>query len=172
MKLKINNYISESYVDGPGIRFTVFTQGCIHNCPGCHNPQTHDFNKGIYFDNEKIVELMNKNPLIEGLTLSGGDPLMQIDECLDLAKMVKNQDKNYDIVLYTGYTFEQIIEMGKKNDNLMELLKYIDYLIDGPFILKLRDLELNYCGSSNQRVIDVQKTLKENKIIIADIKKE
>ncbi len=169
MKLKINNYISESYVDGPGIRFTVFTQGCIHNCPGCHNPQTHDFNKGIYFDNEKIVELMNKNPLIEGLTLSGGDPLMQIDECLDLAKMVKNQDKNYDIVLYTGYTFEQIIEMGKKNDNLMELLKYIDYLIDGPFILKLRDLELNYCGSSNQRVIDVQKTLKENKIIIADI---
>ncbi len=169
MKLKINNYISESYVDGPGIRFTVFTQGCIHNCPGCHNPQTHDFNKGVYFDNEKIVELMNKNPLIEGLTLSGGDPLMQIDECLDLAKMVKNQDKNYDIVLYTGYTFEQIIEMGKKNDNLMELLKYIDYLIDGPFILKLRDLELNYCGSSNQRVIDVQKTLKENKIIIADI---
>lgn len=169
MKLKINNYISESYVDGPEIRFTVFTQGCIHNCPGCHNPQTHDFNKGIYFDNEKIVELMNKNPLIEGLTLSGGDPLMQIDECLDLAKMVKNQDKNYDIVLYTGYTFEQIIEMGKNNDNLMELLKYIDYLIDGPFILKLRDLELNYCGSSNQRVIDVQKTLKENKIIIADI---
>ena len=169
MKLKINNYISESYVDGPGIRFTVFTQGCIHNCPGCHNPQTHDFNKGVYFDNEKIVELMNKNPLIEGLTLSGGDPLMQIDECLDLAKMVKNQDKNYDIVLYTGYTFEQIIEMGKYNDNLMELLKYIDYLIDGPFILKLRDLELNYCGSSNQRVIDVQKTLKENKIIIADI---
>ena len=169
MKLKINNYISESYVDGPGIRFTVFTQGCIHNCLGCHNPQTHDFNKGVYFDNEKIVELMNKNPLIEGLTLSGGDPLMQIDECLDLAKMVKNQDKNYDIVLYTGYTFEQIIEMGKNNDNLMELLKYIDYLIDGPFILKLRDLELNYCGSSNQRVIDVQKTLKENKIIIADI---
>ena len=169
MKLNINNYISESYVDGPGIRFTVFTQGCIHNCPGCHNPQTHDFNKGVYFDNEKIVELMNKNPLIEGLTLSGGDPLMQIDECLDLAKMVKNQDKNYDIVLYTGYTFEQIIEMGKNNDNLMELLKYIDYLIDGPFILKLRDLELNYCGSSNQRVIDVQKTLKENKIIIADI---
>ena len=169
MKLKINNYISESYVDGPGIRFTVFTQGCIHNCPGCHNPQTHDFNKGIYFDNEKIVELMNRNPVIEGLTLSGGDPLMQIDECLDLAKMVKNQDKNYDIVLYTGYTFEQIIEMGKNNDNLMELLKYIDYLIDGPFILKLRDLELNYCGSSNQRVIDVQKTLKENKIIIADI---
>lgn len=169
MKIRINGYVSESYVDGPGIRFSVFTQGCKHNCLGCHNPQTHDFSLGKDMEISKIVELMNDNPLIDGLTLTGGDPLEQIEACLELVKLVKLQKKEYDVILYTGYTYEQIIEKKKSDFSLEQLLNHLDYIIDGPFILKLKDLELNYAGSSNQRIIDVKKSLKEDKIIIANI---
>lgn len=167
MKIRIHGYVAESYVDGPGIRFALFTQGCRHHCPGCHNPQTHDFAKGFEIDNDEIVQLMLKDPLLDGLTLTGGDPLEQIDACLDLVKKVKQY--NYSIIIYTGYIYEDIIEKSKNNQNLNELLHYIDYIIDGPFILSLKDLELNYCGSKNQRIIDVQQSLKEEDIVISSL---
>ena len=103
MKIKINNYINESYVDGPGIRFTLFTQGCPHHCLGCHNPQTHDFNQGIEMETQDIVNKMVKNPLLDGITISGGEPFCQIEGCLDLLKRLQQVHLNYDVIVYTGY---------------------------------------------------------------------
>lgn len=165
MKIKINNYIAESYVDGPGIRFTLFTQGCPHRCKGCHNPATHDFDKGKEIDIQTIVDEMVKNPLLDGITLSGGEPFCQIVPCLELVKLLKHTNPSYDIIAYTGYTMEQLLETAKKDNQLHELLSLIDYIVDGPFILELRDLELDFMGSRNQRIIDSKQSLLLNKAV-------
>ena len=163
--MKISGIVEESIVDGPGIRFTIFFQGCTHNCFKCHNPQTHDINKGKEISVDEVIEKIRKVPLTDGVTLSGGDPLMQIDECLDLCKKIKKL--GLEIIVYTGYTYEQILNFS--NPNYRELLKYIDYLVDGPFVYSLLDLALRYRGSSNQRIIDVQKTIRDNNLVVADL---
>ncbi len=160
--MRISGLVNDSIVDGPGLRFTVFTQGCKHNCLGCHNPGTHSFEGGQEMSVEEIVSIISKNPLLDGVTLSGGDPMFQVEESLKLAKEVKKMGLN--VMLYTGFTFERIIEMGKSNPDYKEILNYIDYLVDGPFILKLRDLTLQFRGSQNQRIIDVPHYLKTNEI--------
>ena len=165
MKIRINNYINESYVDGPGIRFSVFTQGCPHHCKGCHNPQTHDFYQGKEIETDELVQKMLKNPLLDGITLSGGEPFLQVDACLDLLKKLLQANPTYDVIAYTGYLMEDLLKRSQTEKNLKELLSLIDYVIDGPFILELRDLDLDFMGSKNQRIIDSKQSILENKII-------
>lgn len=156
---KVFGLANDSIVDGPGLRFSVFTQGCPHNCKGCHNPESHDPNGGYLVSTEMILEQIKANPLLDGVTLTGGEPFFQAKELVELAKACKEMGLN--VMAYSGYTFEQLMEM----DDAKELLKYCDTLVDGPFILSERSLELDFRGSKNQRIIDVQKSLKEGKPI-------
>lgn len=160
MKIRIAGTVNDSIVDGPGLRYTVFTQGCPHHCPGCHNPETHDPAGGREEDTEALIARMKKNPLLSGLTLSGGDPLMQSVPCLELARAAHAAGLN--VWVYTGFTWEALMREG--NPDRMALLAETDVLVDGPFIQAQRSLELNYCGSGNQRLIDVQKTLKTGEL--------
>lgn len=165
-KIRISGIIEESIVDGPGLRYTVFTQGCPHHCPGCHNPQTHDFNGGKLKDISEIADSIAENPLLSGVTISGGEPFVQPKEVLELIKEIKKR-ANLGIMIYSGYTFEELAEMD--NPCVMEILKLADILTDGRFIEKEKDYELAYRGSRNQRVIDLKRTLAENKVILYDL---
>lgn len=161
MKIKIAGTVNDSIVDGPGLRFTVFVQGCSHRCPGCHNPQTHDTNGGKETDTEMLIAQMKKNPLLSGLTLSGGEPMEQPGACYELAKAAHEMGLN--VWCYTGYTFEELF--NKRDEAQVALVDSVDVLVDGPFILSKRSLEIPWRGSRNQRVIDVKSTLKAGKII-------
>ena len=158
MELRIAGTVNDSIVDGPGIRFSIFVQGCPHNCEGCHNPQTHDFNGGAIFTTEELLDKVKGNPLLDGVTFSGGEPFCQAEALAKLGKDIKALGLN--IITYTGYTFEQLYENRNKN-HWGELLEVTDYLIDGPFILSQKDWEIKFRGSSNQRYIDCQKSLEE-----------
>ena len=158
MELRIAGTVNDSIVDGPGIRFSIFVQGCPHNCEGCHNPQTHDFNGGAIFTTEELLDKVKGNPLLDGVTFSGGEPFCQAEVLAKLGKEIKALGLN--IITYTGYTFEQLYENRNKN-HWGELLEVTDYLIDGPFILSQKDWEIKFRGSSNQRYIDCQKSLEE-----------
>lgn len=155
---------SDSVVDGFGVRTVIWTQGCSHNCPFCQNPTTHDFNGGEEFDIEDIKEEISALEKQDGITLSGGDPLFQIDAVTEIAKYAKSIGLN--IWCYTGFVYEDILKMGEKNPKYLEFLKYIDVLVDGKFVNELKDLNLLFRGSSNQRLIDVPKTLKSKKIVL------
>ncbi len=152
--IRIAGLVEESIVDGPGIRFVVFTQGCPHNCPGCHNQNTHDPNGGYIMDIEDIVKKIRKNKLVQGVTISGGDPFYRPKEVLNLVKRLKNF--NYHVVVYSGYTLEELIEKAKSNDDIKNLLLHIDILIDGRFEKDKQDYTLKFRGSSNQRIIDMK----------------
>lgn len=166
MKIRIAGEISESIVDGPGIRYVVFTQGCPHHCVGCHNPETHDFNKGNVVEVSEICSRFSKNPYITGLTISGGEPFAQKTAILSLIKGFKSIYPQKNIFVYTGYTFEQLKEF--KDSEIDEILSIVDFLVDGPFINSKRDISLIFRGSSNQRIIDLKKTITFNKIIIKE----
>lgn len=156
----------DSVVDGEGIRTVIWTQGCSHNCKGCHNPETHDFNGGALIDIEDIKkELMNLK-FQDGITLSGGDPFMQPDACLEIAKFAKKIGLN--VWTYTGFTFDQLKTLGRTKPVIIELLKNTDVLIDGKFVLEEKTYEAPYRGSKNQRIIDVQQSLIKNEIVIVD----
>ena len=162
MKISLSGVTGDSIVDGPGIRLTIFTQGCPHNCLGCHNPQTHDPNGGSWGDTEDILAAAAENPLLDGITLSGGDPFMQPVPCLELAKGAHKIGLN--VWTYTGYTWEAL---WQENDpEKIALLKESDVLIDGPFLLAERSLELKFKGSRNQRTIDVKKSLEAGEVIL------
>lgn len=145
MKIRIAGIVPESYVDGEGIRFAIFMQGCLRNCKGCQNPETHDLNGGKIIDTSEIIDVIKKNPLLTGITLTGGEPLLQIAPALELAKEAKIL--NLNVWLYTGYKFEEIPE------DAQELLKFVDVIVDGEFVEELRDLTLDFRGSKNQRII-------------------
>lgn len=162
MRISLSGVTGDSIVDGPGLRLTIFTQGCPHHCPGCHNPQTHDPDGGFWGDTEDILAAAAENPLLDGITLSGGDPFMQPVPCLELAKGAHQLGLN--VWTYTGYTWEALWE---ENDPAkIALLKETDVLVDGPFLLAERSLELRFCGSRNQRLIDVKKSLEAGEIIL------
>jgi anaerobic ribonucleoside-triphosphate reductase activating protein len=166
MELRIAGFAQDSIVDGPGIRFTVFTQGCPHNCPGCHNPQTHDFNGGSITDTDKIYEKVTSNPMLDGITLSGGEPFCQCKPLAELASRIHGfKDFPLNVIAYTGYTFEYLIKNSNSENGYMELLKEVDFLIDGPFILEQKSLDLHFRGSANQRYIDVKKSLEQGKAV-------
>ena len=154
MKIRLAGLVPESIVDGPGYRFAVFVQGCPHACPGCHNPQSHDFNGGYLADTQEIIARMGANPLVRGVTLSGGEPMMQAAALCEVAKAAK--EKGLSVWCYTGFTLEALID--RQNADCMRLLDYVDVLVDGPYIARERSLELLYCGSTNQRLIDLPQT--------------
>ncbi len=165
MELRIAGTVNDSIVDGPGIRFTIFTQGCPHNCEGCHNLQTHDFHGGNIVDTDELLEKVKSNPLLDGVTFSGGEPFCQAHILAELGREVKKL--GMDIITYTGYTFEQLYEKREQN-GWGELLEVTDYLIDGPFILAQKDWEIKFRGSSNQRYIDCQESLKQGRAVVCE----
>jgi anaerobic ribonucleoside-triphosphate reductase activating protein len=161
MQVRLFGLVNDSIVDGPGIRLALFFQGCPYACPGCHNQDSWDPNGGYLEDTDVIIKKWRANPLIEGITFSGGEALMQKDAVLYLAKVAKADGLN--LTLYTGNTFENL---QKQNDPVInEILSLLDYLVDGPFVLALKDPDLPYRGSSNQRLIDVKATLKTGKVV-------
>lgn len=162
MKIKISGAVNDSIVDGTGLRFTLFTQGCPHHCKGCHNPQTHDFAGGFWSDTDEILKAIAENPLLDGITFSGGEPFLQPEPCTILAKEV--HQLGLSVWAYTGYTWEALQE--EADPARMAFLQQIDVLVDGPFIEEARSLELRFKGSTNQRTIDVNRSLTENKIIL------
>ncbi len=165
-KLRIAGIVEESIVDGPGLRFVVFTQGCPHHCKGCHNPQTHDFNKGRLEDISDIARKIDEDPLLRGITLSGGEPFMQAKVLSKLIDEVNN--KKLDVITYTGFKFEDLIEKANEENGYLELLNHTDILIDGKFEIENRREDLLFKGSTNQRVIDVKKSLENDKIVEYD----
>ena len=152
--LNLSGIQQDSIVDGPGIRTTFFCQGCPHHCEGCHNPETWPFAGGTPMETDTLVALVESNPLCRGVTFSGGEPFAQAEGYAELAKALKA--KGYEIASYSGYTFEQLI---KGTNAQKQLLQNIDILIDGPFILAEKSLEVPFRGSKNQRILDVPKSL-------------
>ena len=154
--LRIAGTIGESIVDGPGIRYVLFTQGCPHGCVGCHNPQTHDFAGGKEVTVDTLLADITKNPFVKAVTLSGGEPFCQPAALAQLAAPLK--EKGYHLMCYTGYTFEQLLQ----KEDARPLLEQLDLLVDGPFVLDRKNIELKFRGSDNQRVLDVPASLVAN----------
>ena len=185
VSLRLAGVVRESIVAGPGLRFAIFCQGCPHNCPKCHNQDTHDFSGGYDCDIQKIVNAIEENPLLSGVTFSGGEPSHQPVAFLEIAKKVKSRGLN--IWMYSGYTLEELLsranstisDLDNMNENssqtsekneeqvaLKGLLSLIDVLVDGKFINELKDLTLPFRGSKNQRLIDMAATKRHNKIVL------
>ena len=158
--LELSGIVSDSIVDGPGIRTTVFAQGCPHHCPGCHNPETWDYGCGTLVPVEAVLEIVQSNPLCRGVTFSGGEPFTQAEKFAELAMLLK--EKGYEVASYSGFTFEELLE-GSEAQKL--LLGSIDILIDGPFLQEQKSLEISFRGSRNQRILDVRKSLAEGKAV-------
>lgn len=161
-ELRISGTISESIVDGKGIRYVVFTQGCPHDCPGCHNPQTHPFEGGKLVEIGSLFEEICENPLLRGVTFSGGEPFCQPGPLAELGRMV--HERGLDVTVYTGYLYEQLTAMG--NPDVDALLGVADILIDGPFLQEQKDLTLQYRGSRNQRLIDMNETRRKGCVVL------
>ena len=158
--LDLAGIVSDSIVDGPGIRTTVFCQGCPHHCEGCHNPETWEFGCGTPMEEERILEIVRSNPLCRGVTFSGGEPFAQAEGFARLAKLLKAH--RYEVAAYSGYTFEQLL---RGTPAQRELLGCIDVLIDGPFLLEQRSLQLPFRGSRNQRILNVPESLSRGEAV-------
>lgn len=163
MKIRIAGTVNDSIVDGPGLRYVVFVQGCQHHCPGCHNPETWDFDGGKEVNTHDLGQEMAKNPLLSGLTLSGGEPFDQPEASMQLAIQARMHGKN--VWCYTGYTWEELAKNPIRRE-WNNLLYFIDVLVDGPFIQEQKSLELDYRGSRNQRLIDVKKSLDKGEVVL------
>ena len=158
MLIRIAGLVPESFVDGDGIRYAIFMQGCLRRCEGCHNPETHALDGGRLIDTEEIIADIKKNSLLDGITLTGGEPLLQVDAANELARAAKSF--GLSVWCYTGFTFEALPL------DAAPLLENVDVLIDGAFVEALRDLNLQFRGSRNQRIIDVKKSRAQNKIVL------
>ena len=159
MQVRIAGLVPESFVDGSGIRFAIFMQGCLRRCEGCHNPNTHKLTDGNVIETEELLNrIESRRKILSGITLTGGEPLLQFDAALDLARGAKSLGLN--VWLYTGYRYEELTPAADA------LLNHVDVLVDGEFILAKRDLELPFRGSSNQRLIDLNATRRLNKLTL------
>lgn len=158
--LYLADIITDSIVDGPGLRTTLFSQGCPHHCPGCHNPETWAFEGGTAIDEEDALKIVRSNPLSRGVTFSGGEPFSQAESFTKLAILLK--ENGYEVASYSGFTFEQLVNGTEAQK---DLLRHIDVLIDGPFLQSEKSLTLNFRGSKNQRILDVPKSLAEGKAV-------
>jgi len=154
-RIKVAGLVNDSITDGPGLRLSVFTQGCHHNCPGCHNPQTHDPDGGYWMTAEEILKEIERNPLLDGITVTGGEPFLQAERLLPLCREIKR--RGYSLIIYTGYTWEELEE----NETFMELAGIADTVIDGRYEEKSRSLALSWRGSANQNIIDVAERFTE-----------
>ena len=161
--IRLAGVVKESIVDGPGIRFVIFCQGCSHHCAGCHNKETHDPMGGVEYDFDTILNAITANPMIQGVTFSGGEPFEQAEGMAALAERIL--EKGYEIWVYSGYTFEQLLERGKSDPFTRALLKRCSVLIDGPFIEEEKTLNLPFRGSANQRILDVSKSLEAGRAV-------
>ncbi len=161
-RIRLYGTVQDSIVDGPGLRYAVFVQGCTHGCPGCHNPDSQPAEGGTVHDTEEVLADIIKNPLIKGVTISGGEPFEQPQATAELAQRLK--ERGYDVWPFTGYLFEDL--RARKDADIDRLIQHTDVLVDGPFVEKLKSLDLKWCGSSNQRLIDVPKTLQRGSIVL------
>ncbi|MBQ9110407.1 MAG: anaerobic ribonucleoside-triphosphate reductase activating protein [Oscillospiraceae bacterium] len=156
MHLQLSGTANDSIVDGPGIRFTIFVQGCPHHCRGCQNPQTHPFEGGTLTDTDALAEQIRANPLLDGVTFSGGEPFCQAAALADLGEKVREMGLN--VITYTGYTFEELYAR-REEDGIGALLAVTDHLVDGRFIEEQKSYQLHFRGSANQRVLDCRESL-------------
>jgi len=158
--LQVLNIIEDTMVDGPGFRTSIYCAGCRHKCAGCHNPQSWDFSGGHAVTTEEVMRIIEADPYTRGVTFSGGDPMYQAAGFAELARQIHRRTQK-DVWCYTGFVFESLI-----HDDQRELLAEVDVLVDGPFVLSLRDETLLFRGSSNQRIIDVQTSLYSGQTVL------
>lgn len=158
MDLRIAGIVSESIVDGPGFRYSIFVQGCPHNCPGCHNPATHDFNAGKIVDTDSLLAECLDDPLNKGVTFSGGEPFCQAEPLYYLGQQFK--ERGLSLWSYSGWTFEELLLKAEREEYVKKLLSILDVLVDGRFLEERKSLALKFRGSDNQRLIDVPASLK------------
>lgn len=163
-QMRLYGLVGDSIVDGPGFRVTVFTQGCPHNCPGCHNPESHDPAGGKLWALDDIEAKFSGNPLLDGITLSGGEPFAQPAACAELAR--RAHAKGLNVWTFTGYLYETLLEKAAEDEGSAALLNQTDVLVDGPFLLEERSLDLLYKGSKNQRLIDMAQTRRTGKVAL------
>lgn len=162
MKIRLFGTADDSIVDGPGIRFAVFVQGCKHNCPGCHNPESHDTRGGYEETTENLIKKIKGNPLLDGVTFSGGEPFLQAKALTEIAKEAHKMGLN--TFTYSGFTFEQLLSGATPENGWRELLEETDTLVDGRFEIDKRHYTLVFRGSENQRIIDVKKSLETGNV--------
>lgn len=161
-ELAVLDIVEDTVVDGPGFRTTVYASGCPHHCPGCHNPQSWDKSAGHIVSVDVVADKLVSNPFAN-VTFSGGDPLLQVEAFTRLAKKIKAESRK-TIWCYTGYRYEEIC----RSSRLSAILPYIDVLVDGRFEQELRDTGLSFRGSSNQRLVDVRKSLVAGRVCLFD----
>ena len=166
MNIRLFGLEDDSIVDGPGIRFAIFTQGCTHNCEGCHNPESHDLNGGYFEDSSEIINKIKRNPLLDGVTFSGGEPFLQAKNLAEISLASKEMGLN--TMAYTGFLFEDLVKNSTEENGFLEFLNTLDYLVDGKFILAERSIDLLYKGSKNQRIIDVKKSLELGEVVLSE----
>lgn len=162
MKIRLAGIEYDSLVNGEGTRSTIFAQGCRHHCPGCFNPETHDFNGGELFEVKEVFEKIKDDPFLDGVSFSGGDPLEQPEAFAELAEMIKQDNPDRNIWCWTGYKLEYLLKNKIHEPGMKKLLDSIDVLVDGRFEQSLFSELLKYRGSSNQRIIDMNRTRELN----------
>lgn len=153
----------DSILDGSGIRTVIWFQGCLHNCEGCQNPETHDMNGGMVVDVDEIKMKLKNLKYQSGITLSGGDPFFQPVAALEIAKFAKSIGLN--VWAYTGFTYEALLS----DKSRLDLLKYVDVLVDGKFMIDKKSLNCKFRGSTNQRLIDVKKSMEAGGVVLYDV---
>lgn len=151
MKIRILDILEETMADGPGLRTSIYCAGCAHHCPGCHNPQSWDFHGGREVSVDDLLEIVKSDEFAD-VTFSGGDPLYQVEAFTELARRIK-EETGKNIWCYTGFRYEDILA----DERMSRILPYIDTLVDGPFVQELRNPDLHFRGSSNQRIIHLSK---------------
>ena len=164
--LRIAGIVSNSVVDGPGLRFVIFVQGCTHNCKGCHNLQTHSFSGGKEVNMRYLMKQILADKIISGVTFSGGEPFLQAESLSKLA--LKLRDRNVHILAYSGFTFEQLLKWGETNQHVFNLLNNVNVLIDGKFVEEQKTFSIPFAGSANQRILDVPLSLAVGKAVEAE----
>lgn len=165
MNIRLFGLSDDSIVDGPGIRFSIFVQGCPHNCIGCHNPDSHDFSGGTEYEVEYLLDRIKSNKILDGVTFSGGEPFAYAKILTYIANEVHKLGLN--IVCYTGYTFDELLSGASSENGWLEFLESINLLVDGRFLIDERSIELTFKGSKNQRIIDVAKSLKSGCVALS-----
>lgn len=163
-EMRLYGLVGDSIVDGPGFRVTVFVQGCPHHCPGCHNPESHDPAGGKLWTLDEIEARFTGNPLLDGITLSGGEPFDQPAACAEVAR--RAHQKGLNVWTFTGYLYEDLLEKAAADEDIGALLAQTDVLVDGPFLLDQRSLDLLYKGSRNQRLIHMQQTRQTGRVTL------